>query len=80
MTLKVRKWGNGYGILLPKMILQKMQIQENQHLDFVFKDNDLVLQKVEAKEYSLEDIIKKAKVKKSHPETDWGSDVGQEVW
>jgi antitoxin MazE len=80
MSLKVKKWGNGYGILLPKVVLEKMELTENQALDFVFENNQFILKKRTHKEYTLEDILKKAKKKSFHKETDWGSDVGAEIW
>lgn len=83
MVVKIKKWGNGHGVLLPKVVLQTLGFKENEELDFSFVENSLVLEKKKkskVKEYTLDDLIKQAKVKKCHPLVDWGPDVGAEIW
>ncbi len=38
MQLKVRKIGNGYGVLLPKQMLEDMHVMENSVLEVVKVD------------------------------------------
>lgn len=80
MTVKVKKWGNGYGLLLPKIIMQKLQITENQILDFEFKNQDLIFRKKPQTEYNLEDLVSKITKKNLHKELDWGDDVESSSW
>jgi antitoxin MazE len=84
MVVKIKKWGNGHGVLLPKVVLQTLGFKENEELDFSFVDNRLVLEKKKSgniKEYTLEDLLKEPGKKGFRKKLlDWGPDVGKEIW
>jgi putative addiction module antidote len=48
MQTKVRKIGNGYGVLLPKQILDELRMEEGSVLNIVRKDDGVMLSHYDA--------------------------------
>ena len=95
MEVKIRKWGNSQGILLPMKVLNAVGIdKENDRLNLEIGDNQkIVLEKIEKKEkpLTIKDVIKGfdsesywAEWEKEHPnqskEVSFGKPVGKEIF
>jgi len=85
MTTKLKKWGNSYGIRIPKEIVDKMEIEEDSEIDLQVSAKGLIVKPLKTKKqkntkYSLKKLLKDFESKTKHREFDWGEPVGQEIW
>ena len=88
MEIKLTKWGNSYGVRLPKKIIDDLNISENESLSLEVKNEQIILKKNNYGEISLKDYAEKAygkpfkKLKNilTNEELNWGENVGDEVW
>lgn len=80
MVTKLQKWGNSYGVRLPKKYISKLDLEEQSEFDIRAKDNQLILTLKKRKEESLDDLVSKINKDNIHTPTDWGEDVGAEGW
>ena len=79
METQVIKWGNSQGIRLPKALLQACNIQVNDHVTIIYKDDQIIIKK--AFHRTLEERAEKYGGKLGpYEEFDWGSPEGNEVW
>lgn len=46
MQLVINKWGNSSAIRLPKQLVQELQLQTNDVLDYKVSGNKIILEKV----------------------------------
>lgn len=45
IDVEVRKWGNSFGVTIPKEVVRREQIRENQHVRvLILKDNEKMRQ------------------------------------
>lgn len=59
MQLVINKWGNSSAIRLPKQLLQELQLQTNDVLDYKVSGNKIILEKVNnVPELTVEDLFK----------------------
>jgi len=61
MTIALKKWGNSFGFIIPKKILEKANITEGQEIDVQVTENNEVILKPVAKKrprYKLSDLLK----------------------
>jgi len=78
---KIRKWGNGFGVLLPKVAIEALDHKEHSNISISVKKNSLHIKLVkEKKSESLRELIKKITPENRHKELDWGTPVGKEIW
>ena len=49
MTTKIKKWGNSFGIRIPKNILEQIGLSENTEVDFTVSGNSLKIKPTEEK-------------------------------
>ena len=88
MEVKLTKWGNSFGIRLPKAIIDDLNIKENETLSIETKNNQIILKKNNYGEIVIKDFAEKyygksfSKLKNvlSNEETDWGAPQGEEAW
>lgn len=45
MDVKLTKWGNSFGIRLPKIIIEYLSIKENETMTIEVKNNQIILKK-----------------------------------
>ncbi len=85
MTTKIQRWGNSFGIRLPKAVFESGQFSEGMLVDLNQKGPEIILRAVKPKKAakskypSLKEIMKGIDASVFHPETDWGPDVGKEI-
>jgi len=78
---KIRKWGNGFGVLLPKSAIEAFENKEHSNITISIKKNSLHIKLVkDKKSESLRELIKKITPENRHKELDWGAQVGKEIW
>ncbi len=83
---KISQWGNGYGIRLPKSIMEEAPDLKGCELTVSLKDNSMIITKNKAKKVRSKEWFKRA-LKKMKPvkdedvkEINWGKPVGNEIW
>lgn len=84
MDTNLSKWGNSAAIRIPKVILDKLNIDnnfENVSFSIDVDGNKLILEKKQDKT-KFELLVEKSKGEKvnSKENIDWGSPVGKEEW
>ena len=85
MHTNLSKWGNSAAIRIPKVILEKLNIDSNNFENISFnmdvEGNKLILKKTQEKS-KFEMLAEKSKGEKLNPkiDIDWGNPVGKEEW
>jgi antitoxin component of MazEF toxin-antitoxin module len=84
-TSAIRKWGNGYGVLLPKRIVESSVFVGEGVVELVFSKSGATLRPQEKRRITLTNMIagmpsKKDARKNKHDVIDFGADVGKEIW
>lgn len=85
---KIQKWGNGYGVLLPKRILEESVFGGAGSVTVRFTSQGVTLTpapkpQATQKKYTLAAMVKGMKDEVNagqHEVVDFGADVGREVW
>ncbi len=72
MTTKLKRWGNSYGIRVPKSEAKRLGIKEGSPVKFN-------IELVKKRKYTLEELVAQINPKNRHPLIDWGPDVGNEI-
>ena len=80
MHVRVRKWGNSLAVRIPKPLAEDAEVKEGTVLNLAVSDGKVVAVPVKTKKLSLRQLLAKVNKKNLHPETDFGSPVGREVW
>jgi antitoxin MazE len=79
---KLKKWGNSLALRVPTGLLAELNLSENSAVDLRVEDGKLIIAPMQKKKwkYSLEELLAGVSAENIHPETDWGSAVGEELW
>ncbi|RGC53797.1 AbrB/MazE/SpoVT family DNA-binding domain-containing protein [Absiella sp. AM29-15] len=79
LTTKVKKWGNGNGILLPKALLGLLSLSENDDLSIEVENGSIILKPMKPKRLTLAERFKnyEGETKQSEYWTD--NPVGKEI-
>lgn len=56
LKIKLRKWGNSYGLRIPKQIMQMLSIKPDQEFKVEVKDDVIKLIKLEASQRSITEV------------------------
>ena len=75
----MQKWGNSYGIRLPKQMVDNLQIREKSVLYLSEREDGFEL-KVNSKEKQLAQLISQMDEQDMPELVDWGEPVGKEFW
>ncbi len=78
METLIKKWGNSYGIRIPKVILDKLQLKDGASLELTTKDGKLILNPVE-KKMNLKFLIEGMDNLKVLDQFDRENDLGKEI-
>ncbi len=79
MYTRVQKWGNSKAVRLPKHIVDKTGINENDQVELYVRDGDIVITPSK-KHIKLEDRIAEYDGQYRSGEWDTGKPKGDEVW
>ena len=74
----LRAWGNSQGIRIPKDIIVKMQLQNDDVMDICIENDAIVLRK-QFRHKSFEERLAEYNGKISVCDFDWGEPVGREI-
>lgn len=81
---RVSKWGNGLGILLPKQVVEKMELKAGDKLVLEMEDGVVTLKKesdvLVIPRYKLEDLLKDYEGYQNEEYWKDVEPVGEEVW
>ena len=83
MMTTIQKWGNSQGVRIPKTILDKLLLQENDPVEIVAENNIIIIKKTTRKrraQKSLEERFINYSGDYQCTELDTGAPVGKEVW
>lgn len=81
MQLVINKWGNSSAIRLPKQLVQELQLQTNDVLDYKVSGNKIILEKVNnVPELTVEDLFKDYQGKPVNVTPVLFESVGNEQW
>ena len=85
MNTKISKWGNSLAMRLPKELVADLNLVSGTFVSLtkkgdIFEIKADILQNKKEYKYKLEDLLKGVTKKNIHPETDWGIDIGKEIW
>ncbi len=78
MTVKLQKWGNSMGVRIPKSIIEKVNLVENDELVIEQQDGKIVIFPAK-KKLSLNELMDQVTTENMHGEDDFKSE-GNEVW
>jgi antitoxin MazE len=78
MTCKLQKWGNSLGVRIPKSIIEKINLEENDELIIEQQDGKIVIFPAK-KKLSLSEMMDKVTSSNQHNEQDLKPE-GNEVW
>lgn len=81
---RVSKWGNGLGILIPKQVVEKMELKAGDKLVLEMEDGVVTLKKesdvLVIPRYKLEDLLKGYEGYQNEEYWKDVEPVGEEVW
>ncbi len=82
MRTRLKKWGNSLAIRVPTGLLAELNLSENSTVDLRVEEGNLIMTPLQQRKwkYSLEELLAGVSEENIHPETDWGSAVGEELW
>lgn len=80
MAAKVQKWGNSLGIRIPKDILEKADLHENENVEISIQDDNILIMPIRKKKFNLKTLLSKISNSNLHDETDTYEVVGKEIW
>lgn len=83
MEAILRKWGNSIGLRIPTGLMAELNLSENSTVDIRVEDGKLIVSPKQQRrkwKYSLDELLAGVTEENIHPETDWGTPVGDEVW
>jgi antitoxin MazE len=83
MKLEFLRWGNSLALRVPKAFAEEIGAVEGKRAEMTAENGVLVIRVAKPKKrrrYVLEHLINAITEENRHPEIDWGSAVGNEVW
>lgn len=78
----MRKWGNGYGVLLPKAFVDTLGLAQAK-VQTVLRGSSIVLTKTKKtpqKRITLKDLVRGVSRRDKHELVDFGVRQGREIW
>ena len=79
-TTRIKKWGNSYGIRIPKEQLEKLGIQPDDMVEIRSESGHLTVTPVQKPEYTLDELLAQMTPENLHDAVQTGKATGAEVW
>lgn len=79
MTTKVQKWGNSYGVRIPKEIMREMNFRDGTPISFSLEGDSIIITHTKKAKYTLNDLLKNFNKNEMHDEQFSGTEIGNEV-
>lgn len=80
MRIKIQKWGNSLALRIPKAFAFQSKIRQDEYVNLTLKDNKIIVEPEEEKEYDIKELIAGINKSNLHNETDFGKKEGNEHW
>ena len=80
MTTKVQKWGNSLAIRIPSHTAKRLGLKAGSKVRTRDALNQMIIEPVDKKEETLEDLVAQITPENRHELIDWGPPVGKEIW
>ena len=80
MKTKIQKWGNSLAFRIPISFAKEINLHNGSFVNLSLIEGKLVAKPLNAKEYSLKELISKIKKENIHREFDSGNAIGNEIW
>jgi antitoxin MazE len=80
MKMKIKKWGNSLAIRIPRAFAVETNLHDDSVVEFIARDNELVIVPVEENDFSLADLLEGVNEGNLHGEIATGAPVGAEIW
>jgi antitoxin MazE len=83
MKVEFQKWGNSLALRVPKAYADEIGAAEGKRAEMTAENGVLVIKVTKPRKrrrYNLEQLINAITEENRHPEIDWGTPVGNEVW
>lgn len=80
MRIKIQKWGNSLALRIPKAFAFQSKIREDEYVNLSLDENKIVIEPVEEKKYSLNELVSGINKSNLHHEIETGTQVGNELW
>ncbi len=74
------KWGNSLGIRIPIAIAKQINLAEGTNVTLTVVDGNLVIQPIQRKKYTLDELLEGMTPENCHREVEMGEPVGNEIW
>lgn len=82
-TKKISKWGNSTGVLLPKSVLENLDLSVGKEVRFVFEDERIYIENASDEfkipNFRLEDLMKEYDLEANRSEVEDFQPVGKEI-
>jgi antitoxin MazE len=78
--IHIQKWGNSYGLRIPKNIIDEMELQPDTQIDIHQEQGKIVLTPIYESEVLLAELLEQITPENLHRDVDWGNSVGNEAW
>ncbi|MFN0145065.1 MAG: AbrB/MazE/SpoVT family DNA-binding domain-containing protein [Dehalococcoidia bacterium] len=81
METKVQRWGTSLAVRIPKAFAAQLALDSDSIIDLRIEGRTLVAQRVVPGPVvqTLDELLDGVTPENTHPETDWGTDVGAEI-
>ena len=82
METRVQRWGNSLAVRIPKAFAAQLALDSDSIIDLRIEGRTLVAERVIPRPVvpTLEELVARITPENIHEPTDWGPDVGNEVW
>jgi antitoxin MazE len=75
---RIQKWGNSYGLRIPKNILDQMGLGPDTRFEIQQDQGKIIITPIKDPEADLEGLLEKITSENLHKEIDWGDSTGKE--
>jgi len=79
-TTRIQKWGNSYGLRIPKCILDDLAIQPDTQLEIRQEGDRIIITPVSERDRQLQLLLAQITRDNLPGELDWGDSRGGETW
>jgi antitoxin MazE len=79
-TTRIQKWGNSYGLRIPKNIMEELELRPDTRLEIHQEEGSIIITPVRRQHVTLEELLDQIKLENLHDEVSWGDPSGNEVW
>lgn len=80
MKVVVKKWGNSASVRIPAAVMRAAHLDLDDAVDVREESGRVVIEPIERKEYSLDDLVSRITPGNLHEEADFGPPAGKEIW